>query len=84
MTIQSVGKKNSFLLISIASRQTGVSGQVKMNNVSVSDKKYRRQCCYILQEDNLYPTFTVQETMILSASLKISGISTEEKKQIVS
>lgn len=55
-----------------------------MNNAKVSEKKYRRQCCYILQEDNLYPTFTVQETMMLSASLKISGISSEEKKQIVS
>lgn len=55
-----------------------------MNNAKVSEKKYRSQCCYILQEDNLYPTFTVQETMMLSASLKISGISSEEKKQIVS
>lgn len=55
-----------------------------MNNAKVSDKKYRNQCCYILQEDNLYPTFTVEETMMLSASLKISGISVEEKKQIVS
>lgn len=65
-------------------RQTGVEGQVKMNNAKVSEKKYRSQCCYILQEDNLYPTFTVQETMMLSASLKISGISLEEKEQIVS
>lgn len=74
-----------FCFYSILSiRQTGVVGQVKMNNVNVSDKKYRRQCSYILQDDNLYPTFTVQETMILSASLKISGISAEEKKQIVS
>ncbi len=55
-----------------------------MNNANVSDKKYRSQCCYILQDDNLYPTFTVQETMMLSASLKIRGISSEEKKQIVS
>lgn len=55
-----------------------------MNNAKVSDRKYRSQCCYILQEDNLYSTFTVEETMMLSASLKISGISSEEKKQIVS
>ncbi|XP_037046684.1 ATP-binding cassette sub-family G member 1 [Bradysia coprophila] len=75
--------KSTLLNILTGFIQTGVCGQVKMNNVNVSDKKYRRQCCYILQEDNLYPTFTVQETMILSASLKISGISTEEKKQIV-
>lgn len=55
-----------------------------MNNAKVSDTKYRRQCCYILQDDNLYPTFTVQETMMLAASLKISGISLVEKEQIVS
>lgn len=65
-------------------RQTGVVGQVKMNNAKVSEKSYRNHCCYILQEDNLYSTFTVQETMMLSASLKISGIGLEEKKQIVS
>ncbi|KAJ6643142.1 ATP-binding cassette subfamily G member 4 [Pseudolycoriella hygida] len=75
--------KSTLLNILTGFIQTGVVGEVKMNNAKVSDKKYRNQCCYILQDDNLYPTFTVEETMMLSASLKISGISLDEKKQIV-
>ena len=55
-----------------------------MNNAKVTDKEYRNQCSYILQEDNLYPTFSVQETMMLAASLKVRGISSEEKQQMVS
>lgn len=54
-----------------------------MNNAKLGGKRYRKQCSYILQEDNLYATFNVQETMMLVASLKIAGISLEEKEQIV-
>lgn len=55
-----------------------------MNNAKLGGKRYRKQCSYILQEDNLYGTFNVQETMMLVASLKIAGVSLEEKEQIVS
>lgn len=54
-----------------------------MNNAKLGGKKYRKLCSYILQDDNLYPTFTVQETMMLAASLKISGVSIEEKELMV-
>lgn len=57
---------------------------MNMNNAKLGGKRYRKQCSYILQEDNLYSTFNVQETMMLVASLKIAGISLEEKEQIVS
>lgn len=64
-------------------RKTGVKGDVCMNNAKLGGKKYRKLCSYILQDDNLYPTFTVQETMMLAASLKIAGVSIEEKELMV-
>lgn len=54
-----------------------------MNNAKLGGKKYSKQCSYILQEDHLYATFNVQETMMLAASLKIAGVSLEEKELIV-
>lgn len=55
-----------------------------MNEIKLGSSKYSRKCSYILQDDNLYPAFTVYETMLLAANLKIAGISTGEKKIIVS
>lgn len=55
-----------------------------MNEIKLGSRKYARKCSYILQDDNLYPAFTVYETMLLAANLKIAGISTGEKKIIVS
>lgn len=41
-------------------------------------------CSYILQEDNLYPFFTVNETMLIAANLKISSRCMSQKdKQIL-
>lgn len=37
-----------------------------------------------MQDDNLYPHFTVLETMVLAANLKIADMSTDEKNLIVS
>jgi ABC-type multidrug transport system ATPase subunit len=39
---------------------------------------------YILQDDNLYPFFTVNETMLIATNLKISSRSMSQKeKQIL-
>lgn len=37
------------------------------------NRKGQKLCSYILQEDNLYPFFTVNETMLIAANLKISS-----------
>lgn len=37
-----------------------------------------------MQDDNLYPHFTVYETMVLAANLKIANMSNDEKNLIVS
>lgn len=55
-----------------------------MNEFKLGSNKYSRSCSYILQDDNLYPTFTVHESMMLAANLKIAGISNDEKNLIVS
>lgn len=65
-------------------RKSGVDGKVQMNEIKFGSSKYTRNCSYILQDDNLYPAFTVYETMLLAANLKIAGISSGEKKIIVS
>lgn len=55
-----------------------------MNDVKLGHPKYSKKCSYILQDDNLYPHFTVLETMVLAANLKIADMSTDEKNLIVS
>lgn len=64
--------------------KTGVEGSVQMNDIKFGSKKYTNYCSYILQDDNLYPSFTVQETMLLAANLKIADLSLDEKCIIVS
>lgn len=64
-------------------RRNGITGEVNIHKVQPGGSKYRKACSYILQEDNLYPTFNVQETMMMAASLKIAGVSQEEKEIIV-
>lgn len=55
-----------------------------MNDVKLGQPKYAKKCSYILQDDNLYPNFTVHETMVLAANLKIADMSVDEKNLIVS
>lgn len=64
-------------------RKGDVNGSVRLNNIPLGSKKYSKMCSYILQEDNLFPSFTVYETMLMAANLKIADISTDEKNMIV-
>lgn len=73
--------KDSFFLLC---SQSGVGGSIHMNDVKLGSQKYAKKCSYILQDDNLYPNFTVHETMILAANLKIANMSVDEKNLIVS
>lgn len=59
-----------------------------MNNEHHNDldsKKYRKLCSYILQDDNLFPWFTVHESMTIAANLKISRdcMNREEKQLLI-
>lgn len=55
-----------------------------MNDVKLGQPKYAKKCSYILQDDNLYEAFTVHETMVLAANLKIADMTADEKNLIVS
>lgn len=61
----------------------GVQGTVQMNDIKLGSNKYSRKCSYIMQDDNLYASFTVHESMMMAANLKIAGITSDEKNLIV-
>lgn len=63
-----------------------MKGSISMGSSDDEKLNNRKICSYILQDDNLFPNFTVQENMIMAARLKISkqGLSDENKNVLVS
>lgn len=57
-------------LINIFS-QNGVTGAINVG----SKAKTRKVCSYILQDDNLFAMFSVQETMFFASRLKVDCIT---------
>ena len=49
----------------------GVKGDLDLGKKSSNSAQ--KLCSYILQDDNLYPFFTVNETMLIATNLKISS-----------
>lgn len=75
--------KSSLLNILTGFTTNGVKGVLDMGKKS-SSSNGQKMCSYILQEDNLYPFFTVNETMLIAANLKISSRCMSQKdKQIL-
>ncbi|XP_060661050.1 ATP-binding cassette sub-family G member 1 isoform X1 [Drosophila nasuta] len=70
--------KSSLMNILTGLTKTGVSGTIEIG-------KARKLCAYIMQDDHFYPFFTVEETMLLAAALKISNkcVSLKEKRALV-
>lgn len=60
----------------------GVNGNIHFGD---SQTKSRKLCCYIMQDDHFHSWFTVEETMLLAAQLKISNdsMNIKEKKMLV-
>ncbi|XP_037826696.1 ATP-binding cassette sub-family G member 1-like [Lucilia sericata] len=73
--------KSSLMNILTGFTKTGVSGTINFGNAP----KARKLCCYIMQDDHFYSLFTVEETMMLATSLKISSncMSLKEKKLLI-
>lgn len=69
--------KSSLMNILTGFVKSGVDGTVSFGNTS----KSRKMCCYILQDDSFFPWFTVEEAMILAATLKISNNSMNLKEK---
>lgn len=45
--------------------------------------QYRKESCYILQDDQLAPLFTVQEVMTMAVNLKIGTSLSDKAKQFL-
>uniref|UniRef100_A0A1A9WKJ0 ABC transporter domain-containing protein n=1 Tax=Glossina brevipalpis TaxID=37001 RepID=A0A1A9WKJ0_9MUSC len=60
----------------------GVEGSIKFGN---NGGNMRKKCCYITQDDHFYNFFSVEESMMLAASLKISdkSMNIREKKLLI-
>lgn len=43
---------------------------------------YKKEICYIMQDDQLHPNFTVMETMTMAADLKL-GRSISDKAKLI-
>ncbi|XP_021890179.1 ABC transporter G family member 10 [Carica papaya] len=50
-----------------------VSGQVLVNNGPVDSNNFRRISGYVTQEDDLFPSLTVEETLMYSALFRLPG-----------
>ncbi|XP_030561814.1 ATP-binding cassette sub-family G member 1 isoform X1 [Drosophila novamexicana] len=71
--------KSSLMNILTGLTKTGVTGTIEIGH------KARKLCGYIMQDDHFYPFFTVEETMLLAATLKISNkcVSMKEKRILI-
>lgn len=45
--------------------------------------QYKKESCYILQDDHLAPLFTVSELMTMAADLKLGGGLSDKAKQML-
>lgn len=62
-----------------------MGGKISVNNCrlnGLSAKEYRKESCYILQDDQLTPFFTVCESMRIASDLKL-GTSISETAKIL-
>ncbi|XP_053961340.1 ATP-binding cassette sub-family G member 1 [Anastrepha ludens] len=72
--------KSSLMNILTGLTKIGVSGTI---NFGDTPTKSRKLCCYIMQDDHFHSWFTVEETMLLAAQLKISNASMNMKEKKV-
>ncbi|VEN42430.1 unnamed protein product [Callosobruchus maculatus] len=79
--------KTSLLNILTGYQVSGTSGTIKCNGSGSKRKKgslqYKKESCYILQDDNLPPLFTVYEMMMMASNLKIADLSKKSKEYLI-
>lgn len=76
---------NCFLLSFFYFSTKDVIGKLLINDELRSHTLFKKQSCYIMQNDHLQPLLTVHESMMIAANLKLDPeISHKEKKSRVS
>lgn len=77
--------KSSLLNILTGLERKNVGGKVSYitGKIQQSWSDYKKQACYIQQDDQLYPLFTVNEIMTMAADLKLGQSLNNKGKQMV-
>ncbi|KAL1460545.1 hypothetical protein WDU94_012522 [Cyamophila willieti] len=63
--------KSSLLNILTGFRKDNVTGKIFLNGRQRNVAKYRSSICYITQEFGMLPVFTVEESLLVAAKLKL-------------
>ncbi|XP_058807743.1 ATP-binding cassette sub-family G member 1-like [Phymastichus coffea] len=77
--------KSSLLNILTGLQKCGVTGSIKFRSKH-GDRdwnQYKKESCYIQQDDMLHPLFTVQEVMMMAADLKLGNNLSRKAKHMV-
>lgn len=66
-------------------RSTGTEGSITMNGHERNLSSFRKLSAYIMQDNQLHGNLTVEESMKVATSLKLSKrVPKEEKEEVVS
>ncbi|XP_032515197.2 ATP-binding cassette subfamily G member 4-like [Danaus plexippus] len=76
------GAGKSSLMDILAGYTKPTTGRIYVNGRTRNEKLFRRRSCYILQDDKIYDTLTVDESLKIAAELKLGNhISRQQKKK---
>ncbi|KAH7952117.1 hypothetical protein HPB52_018812 [Rhipicephalus sanguineus] len=62
---------------------TGYEGEVQINGYVRSPRLFTKQSCYVMQQDRLSPTLTVQEALTMSVELRMPLLDKVSKMEKV-
>ncbi|XP_050432200.1 ATP-binding cassette sub-family G member 4-like [Adelges cooleyi] len=73
--------KTSLLNILSGYKASGYTGTILANNKPQKLNSFKKQSCYIMQEDQLHERLTVREAMRFAVKLKFSVLTLDKSKQ---